>query len=172
MTQSSINQSGQSPESAQLNFNPIHPSMELPPEQLIRLLGMETKKDRKDQPGNADPSTIASPGNSFAAEHDGASSAPGTRRAKGTVILLVIAVTAAVAALLFAFSTTRSDRHASPATAIVTSSTGGLHHTARQQAAIDAQLMNLQKAAQQRFERRTADAVETTASGRLPDTGK
>jgi len=30
-----------------LNFNPLHPSMELPPEQLIRLLGMESKKIRK-----------------------------------------------------------------------------------------------------------------------------
>lgn len=30
----------------QLNFNPLHPSMELPPEQLIRLLGMESKKIR------------------------------------------------------------------------------------------------------------------------------
>jgi len=29
------------------NFNPLHPSMELPPEQLIRLLGMESKKIRK-----------------------------------------------------------------------------------------------------------------------------
>ena len=28
-------------------FNPLHPSMELPPEQLIRLLGLETKKTRK-----------------------------------------------------------------------------------------------------------------------------
>ncbi|GEM_PF-1459168 len=31
----------------QMNFNPLHPSMELPPEQLIRLLGMESKKIRK-----------------------------------------------------------------------------------------------------------------------------
>jgi len=30
-----------------LAFNPLHPSMELPPEQLIRLLGMESKKTRK-----------------------------------------------------------------------------------------------------------------------------
>ena len=30
-----------------LTFNPLHPSMELPPEQLIRLLGMESKKTRK-----------------------------------------------------------------------------------------------------------------------------
>ncbi|MGD8843623.1 MAG: hypothetical protein PVJ83_09130, partial [Gammaproteobacteria bacterium] len=30
-----------------MNFNPLHPSMELPPEQLIRLLGMEGKKSRK-----------------------------------------------------------------------------------------------------------------------------
>lgn len=30
-----------------LDFNPLHPSMELPPEQLIRLLGLETKKTRK-----------------------------------------------------------------------------------------------------------------------------
>lgn len=32
---------------SQLSFNPLHPSMELPPEQLIRLLGLETKKIRK-----------------------------------------------------------------------------------------------------------------------------
>lgn len=31
----------------QLNFNPLHPSMELPPEQLIRLLGMEGKPARR-----------------------------------------------------------------------------------------------------------------------------
>jgi hypothetical protein len=31
---------------SQSNFNPIHPSMELPPEQLIRLLGLEGKKTR------------------------------------------------------------------------------------------------------------------------------
>jgi len=31
----------------QMSFNPLHPSMELPPEQLIRLLGMESKKTRK-----------------------------------------------------------------------------------------------------------------------------
>lgn len=31
-----------------LAFNPLHPSMELPPEQLIRLLGLETKKTRKE----------------------------------------------------------------------------------------------------------------------------
>jgi hypothetical protein len=30
-----------------LAFNPLHPSMELPPEQLIRLLGMESKKTRQ-----------------------------------------------------------------------------------------------------------------------------
>ncbi len=34
------------PSGNQLNFNPLHPSMELPPEQLIRLLGMESKKIR------------------------------------------------------------------------------------------------------------------------------
>jgi hypothetical protein len=35
----------------QLNFNPLHPSMELPPEQLIRLLGLEKKtKRRKKRP--------------------------------------------------------------------------------------------------------------------------
>lgn len=32
---------------SQSNFNPLHPSMELPPEQLIRLLGLEDKKGRK-----------------------------------------------------------------------------------------------------------------------------
>jgi len=35
------------PSGNRLNFNPLHPSMELPPEQLIRLLGMESKKIRK-----------------------------------------------------------------------------------------------------------------------------
>ncbi len=35
------------PSGSRLNFNPLHPSMELPPEQLIRLLGMESKKIRK-----------------------------------------------------------------------------------------------------------------------------
>lgn len=32
---------------SQSSFNPLHPSMELPPEQLIRLLGLEGKKTRK-----------------------------------------------------------------------------------------------------------------------------
>jgi hypothetical protein len=32
---------------SQSSFNPLHPSMELPPEQLIRLLGLEDKKSRK-----------------------------------------------------------------------------------------------------------------------------
>ncbi|HHJ16322.1 MAG TPA: hypothetical protein ENJ80_06450, partial [Gammaproteobacteria bacterium] len=35
------------PGGSQMSFNPLHPSMELPPEQLIRLLGMESKKTRK-----------------------------------------------------------------------------------------------------------------------------
>jgi len=46
-------------------FNPLHPSMELPPEQLIRLLGLESKKIRKHkrsrpvatQPAKASPDT-------------------------------------------------------------------------------------------------------------------
>ncbi len=37
----------------QLSFNPLHPSMELPPEQLIRLLGLENKtKRRKKRPAS------------------------------------------------------------------------------------------------------------------------
>jgi len=36
-----------SPAGGQLNFNPLHPSMELPPEQLIRLLGLEHKTKRR-----------------------------------------------------------------------------------------------------------------------------
>lgn len=36
-----------SPGSVQLSFNPLHPSMELPPEQLIRLLGLENKTIRR-----------------------------------------------------------------------------------------------------------------------------
>ncbi|HHH43326.1 MAG TPA: hypothetical protein ENK49_04240 [Gammaproteobacteria bacterium] len=43
----------------QMNFNPLHPSMELPPEQLIRLLGMESKKIRKSRPRK--PRPLASP---------------------------------------------------------------------------------------------------------------
>lgn len=34
---------------SQSKFNPLHPSMELPPEQLIRLLGLEEKMSRKKQ---------------------------------------------------------------------------------------------------------------------------
>lgn len=41
------------------HFNPLHPSMELPPEQLIRLLGLVDKKDRKKR--KAGPSTTAQP---------------------------------------------------------------------------------------------------------------
>jgi len=40
---------------SQLNFNPLHPSMELPPEQLIRLLGMESKKIRKSRKTHRSP---------------------------------------------------------------------------------------------------------------------
>ena len=40
---------------SQLNFNPLHPSMELPPEQLIRLLGMESKKIRKSRKTRRSP---------------------------------------------------------------------------------------------------------------------
>ncbi|TCK17232.1 hypothetical protein DFR30_0453 [Thiogranum longum] len=39
---------------SQLSFNPLHPSMELPPEQLIRLLGLENKtKRRKKRPASS-----------------------------------------------------------------------------------------------------------------------
>jgi len=45
----------------QLSFNPLHPSMELPPEHLIRLLGLENKtKRRRKQPR---PASAASAGN-------------------------------------------------------------------------------------------------------------
>lgn len=169
MTQSSISQSGQAPESAQLNFNPLHPSMELPPEQLIRLLGMETKKDRKGQSGSADRSTVDSTINAAPARHDDAPSAPDPRRGRRPLMLaLIVAVTATVAALFFAF-TTQQDRHASPAAPVVTSSTGNWHHTASRQAAIDIHLMKLQKDAQQRFDQRSAEAIEKTASAGLPD---
>ncbi|HED18144.1 MAG TPA: hypothetical protein ENI74_01405 [Gammaproteobacteria bacterium] len=43
------------PRGNRLNFNPLHPSMELPPEQLIRLLGMESKKIRKSRKTRAVP---------------------------------------------------------------------------------------------------------------------
>ncbi len=39
-----------SPAGGQLNFNPLHPSMELPPEQLIRLLSLESKTKRRKKP--------------------------------------------------------------------------------------------------------------------------
>jgi hypothetical protein len=46
------------------SFNPLHPSMELPPEQLIRLLGLESKKIRKQKRSQSAPvqQTTASPG--------------------------------------------------------------------------------------------------------------
>lgn len=40
---------------ARSSFNPLHPSMELPPEQLIRLLGLESKKIRKPKRAQATP---------------------------------------------------------------------------------------------------------------------
>ena len=45
------------------SFNPLHPSMELPPEQLIRLLGLESKKIRKQKRTQPAPAqqTTASP---------------------------------------------------------------------------------------------------------------
>lgn len=48
---------------SQLSFNPLHPSSELPPEQLIRLLGMETRKTRK-QPKSAKNTASRQPGTS------------------------------------------------------------------------------------------------------------
>jgi hypothetical protein len=56
------------PTGRQLSFNPLHPSMELPPEQLIRLLGLEnkTKKRRKKRPAQvaarSRPNSTASAG--------------------------------------------------------------------------------------------------------------
>jgi len=47
------------PGASQLNFNPVHPSMELPPEQLIRLLGMESKKTRKSRKTRRAPKRAA-----------------------------------------------------------------------------------------------------------------
>ena len=47
------------PGASQLNFNPVHPSMELPPEQLIRLLGMESKKTRKSRKARRAPKRAA-----------------------------------------------------------------------------------------------------------------
>ncbi|NIA01165.1 MAG: hypothetical protein GWP13_00095 [Planctomycetia bacterium] len=47
------------PGASQLNFNPVHPSMELPPEQLIRLLGMESKKTRKSRKPRRAPKRAA-----------------------------------------------------------------------------------------------------------------
>ena len=47
--------------SVRSSFNPLHPSMELPPEQLIRLLGLESKKIRKQkrkQPAPAQQTTV------------------------------------------------------------------------------------------------------------------
>ena len=47
----------------QSSFNPLHPSMELPPEQLIRLLGLEGKKIRKKhKPAQAKAPTRADTG--------------------------------------------------------------------------------------------------------------
>jgi hypothetical protein len=47
------------PSGNQLNFNPVHPSMELPPEQLIRLLGMESKKIRNSRKASHSPKQAA-----------------------------------------------------------------------------------------------------------------
>ncbi len=47
------------PSANHLNFNPVHPSMELPPEQLIRLLGMESKKTRKSRKTRRTPKRAA-----------------------------------------------------------------------------------------------------------------
>lgn len=46
----------------QRSFNPLHPSMELPPEQLIRLLGLQTRKNRKrKKPNTSQQSETAKP---------------------------------------------------------------------------------------------------------------
>lgn len=56
-TQGKKTESAASSTAGQLNFNPLHPSMELPPEQLIRLLGLETRKPRKHKKRSATAST-------------------------------------------------------------------------------------------------------------------
>ena len=47
------------PIASRLNFNPVHPSMELPPKQLIRLLDMDSKKTRKSRKASRAPKRAA-----------------------------------------------------------------------------------------------------------------
>ncbi len=67
------------PGANRMAFNPLHPSMELPPEQLIRLLGLETKKTRKKdarqvpKPGSEPVQLSASRGDAKPAEQLSAS---------------------------------------------------------------------------------------------------
>ncbi len=58
------------PTGRQLSFNPLHPSMELPPEHLIRLLGLENKTKRRKKrivPVATHRSEEKKPGNAIAA---------------------------------------------------------------------------------------------------------
>jgi hypothetical protein len=62
---------------SQRNFNPLHPSMELPPEQLIRLLGMESKKIRKSRKTRRSPKQA--PAATLATVDDQAAAPPPTK---------------------------------------------------------------------------------------------
>jgi len=64
----------------QLSFNPLHPSMELPPEHLIRLLGLEnkTKRRRKHSRPASAASAVSTPSNSKPVNKPVKISLPGT----------------------------------------------------------------------------------------------
>ena len=64
------------PSAGQLNFNPVHPSMELPPEQLIRLLGMESKKTRKSRKARRAPKHVAATAPATVDTHTGSAPPP------------------------------------------------------------------------------------------------
>ena len=55
---------------SQSRFNPLHPSLELPPEQLIRLLGLEDKQSRKRHKHERDTATTAVRPNTVPAGND------------------------------------------------------------------------------------------------------
>jgi hypothetical protein len=64
---------------ARLAFNPLHPSMELPPEQLIRLLSLETKKTRRKESRPSRKSSRATSGQSVRREGSATTEQPPAR---------------------------------------------------------------------------------------------
>lgn len=154
----------------QLSFNPMHPSMELPPEQLIRLLGVETKKTRKARhaqeatvmdrhPAERQPLVAAN----IASSRPEPAPAREDARSKRTVVGRVAVITGlltsiGVIAYLALGGGQQQEIAETPASRLTTPKPAAAHiNDAHGQAAIDAELLRLRNEAEQRFDQRAAE---------------